>query len=342
LKKILFGLAFSLSLLTNAAIAHHSRANFDSDTVIELTGTVVDYSWRNPHVYMQIEALDSAGVMQSWLIESHSVTGMRGNGWDGETLQIGEHISISGSPDFNADKHFVLLNYVDKTDGQRLYAFGNRNAPRTQPLIEPSEDFSGTWAFDLRSFDIRAAGGGPPADWSYTEAGLEMGAQFHVNENPELECLHIGVPRIVAYPYGMNWERQDDRILIHKEHLDEKRTVWLDANAEALTTEAPSYTGTSYGYFESDNHLVIETNNFLPTKWGSANGVNSSDQKSVVEHYWLADDGMSKSFSFTITDPLYLTEPATVSGNFNKAQNRDLIETACDPAAASRHLTVEQ
>lgn len=169
-----------------------------------------------------------------------------------------------------------------------------------------------------------------------------MGAQFHVNENPELQCQHIGVPRIVAYPYAMNWERQDDRILIHKEHLDEKRIVWLDADTEGLHNQPPSTVGTSYGYFESENHLVIETTNFLPTKWGSANGVDSSDQKSVVEHYWLSEDGMSKRFSFTITDPVYLTETATVEGNFNKAQNRDLIETPCDQAAASRHLSVER
>ena len=341
--KSLFYVSILAALLwAHPTLAHHSRANFDSDTVIELTGTVVDYSWRNPHVYMQIEAPDAQGINQTWLIESHSVTGMRGNGWDGNTLKVGEQVTISGSPDFKAEKHFVLLNYVDKTDGQRLYAFGNRNAPRPQPVIEPSADFSGTWAFDMRNFDVKQAGGGPPEDWSYTQLGLQEGAQFDVNDNPELQCLQIGVPRIIAYPYGINWSRDENSIRIHKEHLDEKRVVWLDPQAEGLKNQPPSYVGTSYGYFESDRHLIIETNNFLPTKWGNANGVNSSDQKSVVEHYWLSEDGMTTDFSFTITDPVYLTEPARVTGSFNKSQNRDFIETDCDTRAASRHLTVEQ
>ncbi|MDG2088383.1 MAG: DUF6152 family protein [Arenicellaceae bacterium] len=41
--------------------AHHSRANFDSSMVRELTGTVVDYSWRNPHVDMGIEVTEDSG-----------------------------------------------------------------------------------------------------------------------------------------------------------------------------------------------------------------------------------------------------------------------------------------
>lgn len=341
MKKYCFALTVSLLLTTTVGLTHHSRANFDSDTVIELTGTVVDYAWRNPHVYMQVEAPDANGVARTWLVESHSVTGMRGNGWDGDTLRPGEQITLSGSPDHDASKHFVLLNYLDKSDGQRLYAFGNRSAPRPPaPAVAPSADFSGTWNFDLRSFNTRLAGGGPP-EWSYTERGAAEAARYDARDNPELECRQIGVPRIVAYPYAINWVRNADSIHIHKEHLDEKRVIWLDRDAEGLKNQPPSYVGTSFGYFETEHHLVIETNNFLPTKWGSSNGVDSSDQKSVVEHYRLSEDGLVVEFSFTITDPVYLAEPATVSGNFNKSRNRDFVETGCDPEAASRHLTVE-
>lgn len=332
----------SLLLVNGSGLAHHSRANFDSATVIELTGTVVDYAWRNPHVYMQIEAPDAAGVTQTWLLEAHSVTGMRGNGWDENSLTPGEQITISGSPDRNPDKHFVLLNYLEKSNGERLYPFGNRGAPRPPaPAVAPSTNFSGTWNLDLSSFNIREAGGGPPADWSYTQRGAALAAQYDAEQNPELECLEIGVPRIVLYPYGINWVRTAESIRIHKEHLDEKRVIWLNEMAENMADQPPSYVGTSIGRFESDRHLVVETTNFLPTRWGSANGVDSSEQKSVVEHYRLTEDGLRIEFSFTITDPVYLAEPATMTGAFNKAQNRDFVETGCDTNAASRHLTVE-
>lgn len=70
--------------------AHHSRASFDNSVVTVLTGTVVDYSWRNPHVYMEVEVVGESGENRTWLIESHSVTAMRRNGWGTDTLNIGD------------------------------------------------------------------------------------------------------------------------------------------------------------------------------------------------------------------------------------------------------------
>ena len=52
-------------LLPCITFAHHSRANFDDSLVVELTGTIVDYTWRNPHVYFEIQTDDDAGVSQT-------------------------------------------------------------------------------------------------------------------------------------------------------------------------------------------------------------------------------------------------------------------------------------
>lgn len=341
MKKLWFVFALVLLMLTNVAVAHHSRANFDSEQLVELVGTIVDYAWRNPHVFVEIEAPDANGDSQIWLVESHSVTGMRGNGWDRDSLVEGEQVTIVGSPDKNPNKHFVLMNYVEKAGGERLYAFRNPDAEPVERQIMASEDFSGTWDFDLRSFNTRLAGGPPPADWDYTETALLDIESFAFDQNPELECLAIGVPRITIYPYGTNIQRLEDRILIHKEHLNEKRVVWLDANAEGLQNQEPSYVGTSYGYFESPRHLIIETSNFLPTRWGIANGVHSSAEKTVVEEFILSEDGLSIDITARVTDPVYLNKTVVSTGRFLKAEDRDFVETPCDPTAASRHLSLE-
>lgn len=334
---------FVLAGMTHsAAMAHHSRANFDDTRSVELTGTLLKYGWRNPHVYLEIEAADDAGVSQTWLIEAHSVTGMRGQGWDAETLTPGSTITVSGQPDRDPAKHFILLEYVEMADGSRLYPFGRgQRAASNRPEIEPSEDFSGTWAMDLSQFNVRLAGGGPPADWSLTELGLAMADAFSAEDNPELECLPIGVPKITLYPYGINWFRTDDRIYIEKEHLDEKRIILLNTSSSDLEGAAPSFAGTSRGYFESERHLIVETSGFLPTRWGNANGIDSSERKSLIEHYRLAGDGLSMDISYTIEDPEYLTAPATVTGRYLKTSNRAFTEYGCDREAASRHLSVD-
>jgi len=331
-------LAFSIS---SYAAAHHSRANFDNSMTVQITGTVVDYSWRNPHVYMEVEGEDETGVSRTWLLEAHSVTAMAGFGWDRDSLDDGELVTFSGSPDRNPSKFFVLLDYIDKADGSRLYAFGDRSAEREELVIAASDDFTGTWSLDFSRFNSREAGGAPPTDWSYTEKAQAEAEAFSVNDNPELNCLQIGVPKVVIYPYGTNWTRDENTIRIQKEHLNENRVIWLDRDAETLKNQAPSYLGDSYGYFESERHLVVETSGFLPTIWGNANGVDSSEQKTVIEHYVLAENGMSIEVSYTVTDPVYLTESGTKTGGYIKALDREFEEIECDPTAASRHLSVE-
>lgn len=333
----MFKLVLALFIcFASSAQAHHSRANFDRATTTLLTGKIVDYQWKNPHVFIEIKA-----DKKVWLVEAHSVTAMRRNGWAGDSLAIGESVAISGSPDKDPSKNFVLLDYVEKSGGNKLYAFRNPKAAQVEKVIEPSADFSGTWSLDMRRFSLNLAGGGPPKEWQYTAEGRQLVDGFSVDQNPELQCNEIGVPRISIYPYGTNFYRDGDSLRIVKEHMDEKRTVWFDKDAEGLQDQAPSYVGTSYGYFKSDRHLVIETNNFLPTRWGSANGVDSSAQKSVIEEYALAEDGLTMELTVTITDPVYLAAPGVSTAGYIKDESREFVESGCDPNAASRHLSVK-
>ena len=318
--------------------AHHSRANFDNDKDLELTGKVIDYSWRNPHVYVEIEVLDKSGKPKTWLVEAHSVTGMKGKGWSRDTLIEGSSVTIVGHPDRNPEKAFMLMSYIQKPGEDRLYAF-NRG-PKNKDDIEPSTDFSGTWDLDFSRFNVKQAGGGPPK-WSYTDAAQAQADAYSVNDNPELTCHPIGVPKIVIYPYAINWFREGDVIRIEKEHLDESRTIYLNPEAVANKKVIPSYVGTSIGRFESKRHLVVETTGFLPTPWGNANGIDSSEQKKVTEHYHLAEDGLSMEIRYTIEDPVYLTEPATATGGYFKAKSRAFEKLGCDQRTASRHLEVE-
>lgn len=323
--------------LCSQAGAHHSRANFDDSKEVELSGTVKDFSWRNPHVYMEIEVPSESGGTETWLVETHSVTSMMRFGWDKDTLSPGDPITITVQPDRDTSKKFALLQYMLTPDGSRMYAFRD-NSNKAESEVEPSTDFSGTWYAVRSALDIRLAGGGPPENWPYTDSGRQNVRDFDEHQSPQYECMPVGAPKMTFYSYAINLKRDGDAIYVNKEHLNEHRTIHLDKDRADLDVEAPSVVGTSVGTLQSDRHVTVETSNFLPTKWGLANGIDSSAQKVMTEEYRLTEDGMFIDISYTLTDPVYLTEPVTVTGRYRKAESREFTPVPCDPDTAKRHV----
>src|SRR5215831_21112895 len=55
--------AMAAALLTVMPVqAHHSFAMFDHDHQVKLTGTVKHFQWTNPHVYIELAAMDPSGA----------------------------------------------------------------------------------------------------------------------------------------------------------------------------------------------------------------------------------------------------------------------------------------
>jgi hypothetical protein len=86
--------------------------------------------------------------------------------------------------------------------------------------------------------------------------------------------------------------------------------------------------GHSVGWFEGDE-LVVETSNFLADRWGSHTGVDSSDQKHLVERYSLSPDGLELNVVITVTDPVYLAEPVTFTHHWVKIADRAVVQAPC-------------
>ncbi|MDG2088382.1 MAG: hypothetical protein P8J68_06555 [Arenicellaceae bacterium] len=70
---------------------------------------------------------------------------MHRNGWGTGTLNIGDQATFSSSANKNPKRPFLLLNYLQKDDGEKLYAFSNRDTRPVEKIIVPSIDFFGTW-----------------------------------------------------------------------------------------------------------------------------------------------------------------------------------------------------
>ena len=87
-------IALALAGAAAPAMAHHSFAMFDREHPTPLVGTVKDFQWTNPHVWIQVLVPGPDGAQQEWGIECTSVNFMRRQGWDHDSLKPGDRVKL--------------------------------------------------------------------------------------------------------------------------------------------------------------------------------------------------------------------------------------------------------
>ncbi len=89
------GLAFAaLAAAAPPAQAHHSFAMFDREHPAPVSGTVKDFQWTNPHVWIQVLVPGADGAQEEWGVECTSVNFMRRQGWDRSSLKAGDKVRM--------------------------------------------------------------------------------------------------------------------------------------------------------------------------------------------------------------------------------------------------------
>ncbi len=82
------------------AFAHHgSGGQFDTSTTIELSGEITRVRLVNPHAYVYFDSTDANGEVLNLRCELQSGSLLKRNGWTTDMFEIGNKISITGSPD---------------------------------------------------------------------------------------------------------------------------------------------------------------------------------------------------------------------------------------------------
>ncbi|BBE33402.1 DUF6152 family protein [Sphingosinicella microcystinivorans] len=92
--KVAVILSLGLAASAAPAIAHHSFAMFDQDTVVSLKGVkVVQFRWGNPHVFVVVES----GNIR-YALECSSPSAMNSLGWKHNSLKAGDTIDVTMFP----------------------------------------------------------------------------------------------------------------------------------------------------------------------------------------------------------------------------------------------------
>jgi hypothetical protein len=107
------------------ALAHHSTAMFDFEKTVEITGTVQDFQWTNPHTWTNVEVEgtgESAGV---YGLEGMSPNYLSRNGWTKRTLKPGDKLTFAVHPLKDGRKGGFMVS-AKLPDGTVLYNLTRR------------------------------------------------------------------------------------------------------------------------------------------------------------------------------------------------------------------------
>lgn len=104
-------------LLGSLAQAHHSDAMFERQEVLEMTGTVKEFQFTNPHTWLQVEVKDEAGNVKEWSLEWGSPNQLGRQGIRPSTFPAGAAVTIRTNPmkDGSAGGAFVGAKLADGT-----------------------------------------------------------------------------------------------------------------------------------------------------------------------------------------------------------------------------------
>ena len=118
------------------ALAHHSTAAFDMEKTIEITGTVEDFQWTNPHTWtsVKVEGSDeSAGI---YGLEGMSPNYLGRNGWTKSTLKPGDKLTFQVHP-LKDGRRGGFMVAVKLPDGTLLYNLPHRDDNSPPPKTLP-------------------------------------------------------------------------------------------------------------------------------------------------------------------------------------------------------------
>lgn len=335
-----------LAVLARPVQAHHSfAAEFDADTLGELTGTVTQVRFSNPHVRYRIDVTQPDGSVQDWELQASSVTSLRGQNWFADTVKVGDTITVSGQLGRGGSKKLFVrgMTLADGTgfgtastqpartvdrnainaDEYTDYTYGTKNT-------EHPIDITGAWRqgykFRVTVDDLE------PKPTPFTAEGRRIFENTEKYDDPALRCISLGLPRIFGNPYNMSiYDAGDHYLFLYVEHNSPRR-IWMDGRAVPENVP-PTSNGYSVGHWENDNTLVIETTRLLPG-WLDGSGLPMSGEGTrTVERIVFSEDHLSADRTMTIHDPYY-TAPLTRVRGWARDNNMDVYEqTSCDPAS---------
>jgi len=138
--KTLFATLLGAGVLVVGAVhlsAHHSAIAYDRNADVELTGTIREFQYTNPHSWLYVQVGDKTGQTVDWGFEAEGPSTLLLAGIKVSLLKPGEKITVKGHP-LKDGRPAAILVSVTKADGSVLSSDAAlRRGPGGKPIDAP-------------------------------------------------------------------------------------------------------------------------------------------------------------------------------------------------------------
>jgi hypothetical protein len=98
--------------------AHHAMVMYDGEKTVTLDGTVVEFRWTSPHVFLRVDGRPGEGQpSEMWLLETSSPVNLaRLGGWSETLLKAGDRVRVEINPHRESERkeaRLMKLTFVD-------------------------------------------------------------------------------------------------------------------------------------------------------------------------------------------------------------------------------------
>jgi hypothetical protein len=349
MKFVTGGLALMLALFVLAGtpgLAHHSiAAKFDETKSATLSGVVTNVDWRNPHVHVFVNVRGPKNEWVNWAVELESPIDLQDSGWNRESVQPGDSITVQGYPSRNGSRQVWSQKMTLTQTGRQVLNVKPLSPPvplakRPTPVGPDGHPrlgalpggVEGYWGFPSSTVlvengvkvDIRPDGllRNPAADAAKVAPmqpwALSLYKQRqtrYLQDDPTfLNCKPPGGPRQFQQPYGFQFvedqERQRIFVLIGSGNRN-YRIIYLDGRTHVGQVggddDNPLYYGRSVAKWDGQT-LEVDTRGFNEDFWFTNGGLPHTDQLRLVERFTRTDFDTLR-YDVTIEDPGAYTRP---------------------------------
>jgi hypothetical protein len=318
--------------LVAPALAHHSSAAFDTQQEVKVTGTVTEYRFRNPHVYMTLQVRKADGSLVEMEVEGGAAAVLNPLGFNRDSVAVGDVVTIVGNPARSKPDVLMLGRDLFKRDGT-YYPLNIASRSVYTPKNETATTIAGTWFSPRTEFNAFLGG---VSKWPITEKGKAAAAKVDPRATTQKDCIPVGAPALMFYPVANTITVQRDRVVMKVDWMDSERVIYLDGRQHPPANQTFLH-GHSVGRFEGDT-LVVETTNFTDHAMGLSMSVPSSTRKRLTERFRVGPDGKTLIYSGVIEDPEYLTRSVEWSGQWQYRPTMPHSNEKCDVEVARKFL----
>jgi hypothetical protein len=336
-----------LLLIASPSIGHHSEAGMDMTTVVALEGTVTEFRWRNPHVYVTLNSANKNGDEIEWKLQAGAVSIMSRMGWTRDSLSVGDHINVEAHKAQDGRPYGVLAVVV-KANGTVLPTSldaitGEPVQARAAP-VQAATSLNGIWKVD--STNLKRYPGGSEgyfdANLKLTEKAVTAQSVYDANsaQNPFAQCLGVAQPYLTVlatiFPLGIEIDEEQNTVTIRSGAGDFRQTVHMDGRGHPKSGERTPE-GHAIGWWEEDT-LLIDTVSFDDHIDAYQIGVPSGAQKHLVQRFRLIEGGTRIEAEFFLEDPEYIVGSLSGKREMIYSPHMKIDPWDCDLESATQFL----